>query len=147
MCVVSTRLVENAPKDFADQFALFSTHGIIVAPHGAGLTNTMFLPPGSAVIEMFPYHMHHTLYTGIAFNTGVVSFPIHASNGTIIWRRDPVGSLDIPVAVALCSTVLVDSQLCAHGSLHLRSRTSSTTAMKWLESRSTTSLGTAAVTR
>ena len=58
----------------------------------------MFLPPGSAVIELFPYHMHHTLYTGIAFNTGVVSFPIHASNGTIIWRRDPVGRLDIPVA-------------------------------------------------
>ena len=96
------RICSDPPETFEEQFALFSTHGIMISPHSAGLTNTVFLPPGSAVIELFPYHMHHTLYTGIAFNTGVASFPVHAVNGSIIWRRDPVRSIGHP-ALGQCA--------------------------------------------
>ncbi len=84
------RVVDWPPATFAEQFALFADHGIMVSPHSAGLTNTMFLSPGSAVIELFPYHMHHALYPGIAAQSGVKNFPIHSVNASIIFRRDPV---------------------------------------------------------
>ena len=86
------RVVESPPRSFAEQFALFASHGIMVSPHSAGLTNTMLLPPGSAVIEMFPYHMHHALYPGIAINSGIANFPVHAVNGSIIFRHDAVSA-------------------------------------------------------
>lgn len=35
---------------FREQLELFSTHGVVVSPHGAGLTNEMFLVPFSAVV-------------------------------------------------------------------------------------------------
>ncbi len=36
----------------------------MITPHGAALLNMMLMPPMSAVIELFPYHMHHALYVG-----------------------------------------------------------------------------------
>ncbi|GAB4287251.1 MAG: hypothetical protein Fur0025_20510 [Oscillatoriaceae cyanobacterium] len=38
---------------FAEQVAMFAGAKVIVAPHGAGLTNTVFCQPGTKVIEMF----------------------------------------------------------------------------------------------
>jgi Glycosyltransferase 61 len=48
------------------QFVLWSQQSIVIAPHGAGLTNGMFLPPGnaSAVIEIFPPHYYPHFYFG-----------------------------------------------------------------------------------
>ncbi len=100
-CVVSPhvcflRVVDWPPETFAEQFALFKDHGIMVSPHSAGLTNTMFMPQGSAVIEMFPYHMHHALYPGIAYQSGIKNIPIHAVNASIVFRRDPVSRKHLP---------------------------------------------------
>ena len=36
-----------------EQALLFSSAEIVIAPHGAGLTNLVFCPPGTAVIEFF----------------------------------------------------------------------------------------------
>jgi capsular polysaccharide biosynthesis protein len=41
-------------RSVADQRSLFSSADIIVAPHGAGLTNLLFCRPGTAVVEIFP---------------------------------------------------------------------------------------------
>ncbi len=35
---------------------------MVVTPHGASLMNLMLMPPLSAVVELFPYHLHHALY-------------------------------------------------------------------------------------
>lgn len=37
-----------------DQVALFSQVEMVVAPHGAGLTNLVFSEPGTTVVELFP---------------------------------------------------------------------------------------------
>jgi capsular polysaccharide biosynthesis protein len=44
------------PESFslADQIRLFRNANCVVAPHGAGLTNMMFMPPGSKIVEIFP---------------------------------------------------------------------------------------------
>ena len=36
----------------ADQVALFSETQIVAGPHGAGLTNLIFMPEGGAVVEI-----------------------------------------------------------------------------------------------
>jgi hypothetical protein len=37
-----------------EQAGLFASSAAIVGPHGAGLTNILFAPPGTRVMEMFP---------------------------------------------------------------------------------------------
>ncbi len=38
---------------FSDQVTLFSSADMIVAPHGSGLTNMTWAPPGTPVVEIF----------------------------------------------------------------------------------------------
>jgi hypothetical protein len=75
-------VVEKVPPDFISQVNLVADHGVIVAPHGAGLMNLMFMPPFGAVVEIFPYQTHHNLYSGIAAMVGVAHYPVHTYNGT-----------------------------------------------------------------
>ena len=75
---------------FRQQMEMVSSHGIFVAPHGAGLMNILYMPPQSAVVEFFPYHLDHTLYSTLAFLMGVGNYPVHGVDGTIIWQNDTV---------------------------------------------------------
>ena len=68
------------------------THGVVVSPHGAGLVNEMFMVPGTGIVEIFPFHLHHNLYPNIAANMGLGYFPVHTYNGTDAWTRDKVPS-------------------------------------------------------
>jgi hypothetical protein len=78
---------------FKEQFDLMSTHGVFVSPHGAGLTNTILMPPQSAVIELFPYHIDHNLYATMATLMGIASYPVHSINGSIPWASNQVSLL------------------------------------------------------
>jgi hypothetical protein len=49
--------VELEDLDLHDQIDLFSKADLVVAEHGAALVNTMFMRPGSTVIEMTPNEM------------------------------------------------------------------------------------------
>jgi hypothetical protein len=61
---IQTVYMEEMPP--WDQFVFWSQQYIVIAPHGAGLTNGIFLPPGnaSAVIEVFPLHYYPAFYFG-----------------------------------------------------------------------------------
>ena len=75
---------------FRQQFETVSSHGIFVAPHGAGLMNILVMPPQSAIVEFFPYHLDHTLYSTMAALVGAGNYPVHGVDGTIIWQNDTV---------------------------------------------------------
>ncbi len=45
---------------FGEQIALFNGAKVIVAPHGAGLTNILFCDPGTKIIELFQEHENMT---------------------------------------------------------------------------------------
>lgn len=45
------RLAGQSPRQ---QLELFSTASVVVAPHGAGLTNLAWVPPGGCLVELFP---------------------------------------------------------------------------------------------
>jgi len=42
-----------------DQIAAFSSARVIVAAHGAGLTNMIFTPPGAAIVEITSTAIEH----------------------------------------------------------------------------------------
>jgi capsular polysaccharide biosynthesis protein len=46
-------VVDPAGMSIAEQVALFSQASAVVGPHGAGLTNLLFSPPGTRVVELF----------------------------------------------------------------------------------------------
>ena len=48
------------------------------------------MPPGSAAIELFPYHFDHTLYAAIAGMAGVGMYPVHANDPTVPYTKDKV---------------------------------------------------------
>ena len=54
------------------------------------MMNILFMPIQSAVVELFPYHLDHTLYSTLATLMGVANYPLHGVDGTIIWQNDTV---------------------------------------------------------
>jgi tetratricopeptide (TPR) repeat protein len=53
------RVIEPGSMTVRDQIGAFSAAKIIVAPHGAGLTNIIFAPPGCAVVELSSTLIQH----------------------------------------------------------------------------------------
>ena len=88
-------MYENAGGSFRKQMELVSSHGIFVAPHGAGLMNLLYMPPLSAVVELFPYTLDHNLYSSLAVLMGVANYPVHAIEGHTVWATDLVRACDL----------------------------------------------------
>jgi hypothetical protein len=56
---------------FEEQVAVMAGTGILVATHGAALSNLIFLPAGAVVIEIFPWRFHKPTYRNLAGGLGV----------------------------------------------------------------------------
>ena len=56
---------------FTEQVALFSQAEVIVSPHGAGLANLIFCPPGVKVIELFTTDYVYGCFWAIASQVGL----------------------------------------------------------------------------
>lgn len=63
---------------FAQQAALFGSHGLLIMAHGAGESNALFMPARSAIIEISPYGMWCPLYTRMASYLGFHVLPIYS---------------------------------------------------------------------
>ena len=48
------KIVRTENHSFDDQVAMFSRARVVLGPHGAGMTNTAFAPPGCLVCDFFP---------------------------------------------------------------------------------------------
>jgi capsular polysaccharide biosynthesis protein len=86
------RIVYDLPTipPVKEQLELWSSHGVVVSAHGAGLMNLLLMPQMSAVVEVFPVHFHHNLYRYLAALTGVGHYPVHVANGSAMWSTDKV---------------------------------------------------------
>ncbi len=75
-------IVDPAALAWSEQLSLFAHAELIVAPHGAGLANLVFAPPGAKVVEIFspsyfpPFFWelcsHHGLSYYAAFGEGAI---------------------------------------------------------------------------
>lgn len=58
----------------AQQLSLFAETAVLIAPHGAGLTNIAFCPPGTQLVELFPEFPTFPLYARWAQVAGATAY-------------------------------------------------------------------------
>jgi capsular polysaccharide biosynthesis protein len=93
MAVGWSSIVYDMPlPSVKEQVELWSSHGVVICAHGAGLMNLLFMPPMGAVIEVFPNQFHHNLYSALAVMMGVGHYPVHPSSGAPMWATEKVRS-------------------------------------------------------
>lgn len=89
-----------------EQIDVFFGAEVIIAPHGAALTNITFSRPGVRVLEMFAgTYVHLGLWT-IAEAVGGVHYRYLIGSGTLPEGKEPTGivdDIDIPVAQVECA--------------------------------------------
>jgi len=78
---LSVTVVEDVdlfPLSFEQQVAMFNSHKIFIGAHGAGMINTLFMPPRSAVVEVTPRGMWCPLFFRQNVYSGHFVFPVHS---------------------------------------------------------------------
>ncbi|CAI5482264.1 unnamed protein product [Closterium sp. Yama58-4] len=63
-----------ADSPLLEQMALFQHTALFISMHGASLSNLIFLPPGSSILELFPLKFHSEAYNHLALRTGINYF-------------------------------------------------------------------------
>ena len=61
---------------WADQVRAFAGVGVLIAVHGAALMNTMFMPHGAVVIEIFPPFYRPSMYGELARVSGLTYYGV-----------------------------------------------------------------------
>ncbi|CAN8064551.1 unnamed protein product [Agarophyton chilense] len=74
------KIVDFAKKPFEEQYKMVSGSAIAIGIHGANLVNTMFMPPLSVLIELFPYGFWHAMYAN-GGNSGLKYFGYEMKTG------------------------------------------------------------------
>ena len=67
-----------ASMPWEEQVALFAGSGIVVAAHGAALTNLIFMPVRSVVIEIFPFLFAPLIFRRIADAARIGHYPLYS---------------------------------------------------------------------
>ncbi|WP_078063053.1 glycosyltransferase family 61 protein [Solirubrum puertoriconensis] len=89
-----------SPYSFAEKVALFAGARIIVSPVGAGLTNLVFCPNGSDLVELFPEHFVVADYLDLATKAGMhYHFQLSTLGATVknrweAWEEDLLIDVD-----------------------------------------------------
>lgn len=66
------------------QISRFLTSDIVVGPHGAAMTHTLWMPHGGVVIELSPYNSVHAMYRNIPTLTGKIYMPWSPPNSSYV---------------------------------------------------------------
>jgi capsular polysaccharide biosynthesis protein len=74
---------------FADQARLFNEAEIIIAPHGAGLSNLVFCNPGTVVLEVLPPNWMAPCFMSLAASAGLSYRHLRADTFASQGRADP----------------------------------------------------------
>ena len=85
--------IDFAGLSFPEQLNLARRTDILVGVHGAGLTHSLFMRPGSAMVEIMPENLDHKGFRNLAKLLGHHYFSsraIKAPNGSGDWQNDDV---------------------------------------------------------
>ena len=80
-----------------DQVAAFAAAEVVVAPHGAGLTNIMFSPSSALLVEIFPDSgVHSSAFRRIASNLGI-RYAMYAGEASGAAIKNNLRNIDLTV--------------------------------------------------
>ena len=69
-------MVDPGAMTPSEQVRLFAEAECVVGPHGAGLTNLAFAPPGAAVVELFACDYVNECFWALASDSGGAAVPV-----------------------------------------------------------------------
>jgi hypothetical protein len=75
-----TNVVDFAAIPWEQQVRLVAAHDVLVGVHGNGLTNALWMRPGSLLLEIFPPNAHHYDYQFFAELCGLQYFGFEGDN-------------------------------------------------------------------
>ncbi|OQE88319.1 hypothetical protein PENNAL_c0017G00871 [Penicillium nalgiovense] len=78
--LVNVQSIDFAAISYKDQLKIIQESDILAGVHGAGLTHGIFLPPGSAMVEILPPGLNHKGFRNVASLRGHDYFSTHASD-------------------------------------------------------------------
>ena len=89
---LKVQMVNLAAIPFAEQLKIIRNTDILAGVHGAGLTHGLFLPPGSAMVEILPADFKNKSFRNLAHLLGHHYFSSHAIGNGIKgnWQYDDV---------------------------------------------------------
>lgn len=97
--------VQIGAYPFVEQARLFASAEWIVAPHGAGLSNLVFAPPGAGVIEIFTPDYTPTMFRNLAWEAGLRYQPLMAAETGEAHRLGKDLHVDVDALIALVSAM------------------------------------------
>lgn len=102
--------VDFARISFKEQLDILQQTDLLVGVHGAGLTNAMFLPPRSTVVELLPAQVDYKAYENLASLSGHSYFSLRCArnldnSSDVDWHRQHV-SLDREAFMDLMTVAL-----------------------------------------
>lgn len=88
--MVSHIAVDLGTLPLREQIKVMQTTHIYVGMHGAGMTNLVYLPEDSVVVEMFPKGWHQSSMRNLARYTGKVYLPWQNKHDANVVTNDPL---------------------------------------------------------
>lgn len=74
---------------------IFRDHGVIVAPLGTSLVNTLFFTRFASIIEIFPPFLDSDLARSMAATSHVGYFPVRTFNASSVWSTSKVRTVTL----------------------------------------------------
>ncbi|KAJ5757144.1 DUF563 domain-containing protein [Penicillium nucicola] len=78
--LVRVQSIDFAAISYRDQLKIIQEIDILAGVHGAGLTHGIFLPPGSAMVEILPPGLNHKGFRNVASLRGHDYYSTHAAD-------------------------------------------------------------------
>lgn len=79
---IEVEIVDFAKYTIKEQVELARQTDVLVGVHGAGLTHAMFMPPGTAVVEIMPEQLQHKGFRNLAKLRGQHYFGTHGGEAS-----------------------------------------------------------------
>ena len=86
--LVNVQSIDFAAISYKDQLKIIQETDVLAGVHGAGLTHGIFLPPGSAMVEILPPGLNHKGFRNVASLRGHDYFSTHASDPESAYKGD-----------------------------------------------------------
>lgn len=89
-------IVRPGEMPLPEQIEKFRKARVVLAPHGAGLTNILFCPPGATLIEIFPRGgVHGSMFARTASQRDFDYYFVVGENVDTVWSENNPNNADI----------------------------------------------------